>query len=254
MSNRANITFKQCIDNMREEYGEGTIVILKTKPKRYDPQIINVYCEMIVEGKSIEELNYHNTRTADKRLFFTLHEEILYEFGIKEELIIKPEEVESILEKNQFRAARYYGVVSASKRSYSQRELFNKLVSIGFSKDSSALACEYASDEGYIDELSGAKEYVEIKSGRMSRAKIKRELMNKGFKREVVEEAIEEALVQDEESMAYEVASKRLGRMEAGSEENNVKAKERLYMYLLRCGYSYEVSRNTVKRLFDKAD
>ncbi len=116
-----------------------------------------------------------------------------------------------------------------------------------FSPEAIEAALDILKENGYIDDMRLALDLCDEYFVRcqMSPMKIKAKLYQRGFAQETVSNAFEEYDFSDEtmfENMEI-LVSRKFGEI---TEENNRKALE----YLLRQGYSYEISKSFVK-LFD---
>jgi regulatory protein len=77
-------------------------------------------------------------------------------------------------------------------RARSRRELTQALVERGFAPSSSRSAVERLAAEGLLDELAAARSVVRGRATRYGRVRIERELLSRGFPRDVIAAALSE--------------------------------------------------------------
>jgi regulatory protein len=136
--------------------------------------------------------------------------------------------------------ARAYAFLLLKFRLRSENELKARLRQKGFSSELAESTVNFLKDKEFIDDRVFAKGWV---SSRLKRPfglnKIKQELIQKGLAKEVISEALAQAKEDYNESqLVIQLAKKRFSKL-AGIEP--LKAKARVYGYLMRRGFSLEV-------------
>ena len=124
------------------------------------------------------------------------------------------------------------------ERSYTRKQLQDKLKQAGYSEGIIEQALAYMESFGYVDDAAYAKRYVEDYLERKSLRKISEELARKGISREIIEDAIafveERDGASDEETMIRELLIKK----KYDAETADYKEKNRIQAFLFRKGFS----------------
>jgi regulatory protein len=144
--------------------------------------------------------------------------------------------------------ARAYAFLLLKFRLRSENELKTRLRQKGFSSELAESTVNFLKDKEFIDDRVFAKGWV---SSRIKRPfglnKIKQELIQKGLAKEVISEALAQAKEDYSESqLVIQLAKKRFSKL-AGIEP--LKAKARVYGYLMRRGFSPDIVSETIKQL-----
>lgn len=140
-----------------------------------------------------------------------------------------------------------------SVRPRTEKEARSRLRGKGFSEDVVEETIARAKEEGLLDDALFARLYAEDRATRRPRSKrlIARELVRKGIPPELVRKALEKALGdRDEVALARSALEKRLPLLRGLPREV---ALRRAYGYLLRRGFSHQVSREVVGKLLGGA-
>ncbi len=144
--------------------------------------------------------------------------------------------------------AREYAFLLLKFRLRSEKELVQRLKQKGFSEELSQDTANFLKDKKFIDDRIFAKGWV---SSRLKRPfglrRIKQELVQKGLDKEVIEETFARAKEDyDEGGVVRELAERKFSKLK-GIEP--LKAKQRVYAYLMRRGFSPDLVGEVVKKL-----
>ena len=132
------------------------------------------------------------------------------------------------------------------KRSYTEKQLRDKLKEGFYPEKIMDAAIEYVKSFRYIDDYQYAVDYITCYESRKSRKKLETELIMKGVSKTVIADAFREwenlGGSQDEIAMIKELLEKK-----HYSPECDMKEKNRIYAFLLRRGFSIEKVQEAMK-------
>ncbi len=133
--------------------------------------------------------------------------------------------------------AREYAFFLLKFRLRSEKELFNRLRQKGFPEELCRDTINFLKDREFIDDRIFARNWV---SGRIKRPfgfkRIRQELSLRGVDKQVIEEALNSAKENyDESGIVRELARQRFSRLKGVQRH---KARQRVYAYLTRRGFS----------------
>jgi regulatory protein len=141
-------------------------------------------------------------------------------------------------------AYRYLGY-----RARSEFEIRVHLERKGFGRRAIESTLSTLKTKGLVDDLAFARFWRDRResSSPRSRAALRRELRQKGISPDVVADALDGV---DEEGAAYQAAQKKAARLGTANRED---FRVRLSAVLRRRGFSYEVTEQTVNRLWQES-
>ena len=130
-----------------------------------------------------------------------------------------------------------------------EKEMRTKLKSLDYSEEVIERVMEFLFKYSYIDDYKYAQSYIRQceRLKPMGRYGIKMKLREFGIKDSVIENAILDSEMDEEES-AYELLMKKIGTKD--KDEIGDKEKKKYHDFLLRRGYSYDI----IKTVFKKAE
>ncbi|MFA4992558.1 MAG: regulatory protein RecX [Candidatus Omnitrophota bacterium] len=143
--------------------------------------------------------------------------------------------------------AKEYAFLLLKFRLRSEKELAQRLRQKGFSEELSQETVNFLKDKHFIDDLVFARGWV---SSRLKRPfglrRIKQELMQKGLDKQVIEEAFVQAKEDyDEAGIVKQLAEQRLAKLK---NIEPLKARARVYAYLMRRGFSPDLISNVLRK------
>ncbi len=181
----------------------------------------------------------------DDEYVFTLYDDYWYLSGIKENQEITDEELASLKEEAGFRSSYEKGLSYLSMRSYSRKELFDKL-KIRYGESAAERAINKLLDYGYLNDESYCREYVrylyEVK--KFDTRRINQELRRKGIDRDLAENTLKTLDNEPISRIIEMLKTKYCNKM--GTE----KERQRLVNRFIRMGYSY----HDIRCAFDELD
>ncbi|MDD5084771.1 MAG: regulatory protein RecX [Candidatus Omnitrophica bacterium] len=134
-------------------------------------------------------------------------------------------------------------LLSISPRTQSKLE--ERLKEKGYGVTAVREVMNYLSERKLINDASYARAYVEEMTERKpcGRHRLKYELKRRGVKEAVTEEALSSRDKQSEYKLALELAKERAGRL---ASIETMKRKKRIYDFLIRRGFDFEVARKVI--------
>lgn len=144
--------------------------------------------------------------------------------------------------------ARAYAFLLLKFRLRSEAELKARLKQKGFSEELSRDTVDFLKDKAFIDDRVFARGWVAARLKRpFGVRKIRQELIQKGLDKEIIENSLSQAREHYNESrIVSQLARQRFSKLK-GIEP--LKAKTRVYAYLLRRGFSPDVVSEIIKQL-----
>lgn len=119
------------------------------------------------------------------------------------------------------------------KMDRTEQQLIEKLKTNGYPEECIEDAVAYVKKYHYIDDLRYAEHYIRYHQQKKSRQKLKMDLMQKGVRKDVIEQALEENFESDEMRQIRELLEKR----RYDKTDSDEKEKRRTYAFLMRRGY-----------------
>lgn len=127
-----------------------------------------------------------------------------------------------------------------------RKQLFDKLVEGGYTKEQAEYAIEYVEKYGYINDEQYALNYAEVHSDKRSKNDIRIQLMRKGISSDDVDKALDMVEVDEDRLIADFINKKGFDVEEIPALD--LKEKRRLYSALIRKGFSSQ----KISRLFNQ--
>lgn len=153
--------------------------------------------------------------------------------GIQEGCVITDEVYHKIIDEILGQRAIKRAMHLLERQDRTERQLYDKLKENGYPEVCIESAISYVKRYHYIDDFRYASAYIRYRQEKKSRQKLKLELQAKGIARDVIEEALEEEYVSDDQKKIMELLQKR-----RYSFENADAAEQRKnYQFLLRRGF-----------------
>ncbi|MFA5093082.1 MAG: regulatory protein RecX [Candidatus Omnitrophota bacterium] len=145
-------------------------------------------------------------------------------------------------------AAKEYAFLLLKFRLRSELELKARLKQKGFSQEIAQEAIDFLKDKEFIDDRIFARGWVSTRLKRpFGLRKIKQELVQKGVDKEIIEDSLACAKESyDENQIVSQLAQKRFSRIKG---VDTIKAKARVYAYLIRRGFASDTVAAIVKKL-----
>lgn len=165
---------------------------------------------------------------------------------------LSPTEVMDLMAKDEVARATEAAITLLAHRPRSTRELEQRLRQKGYAAEAISGALARLVELHYLDDADFARFWVANRQANRPRGRrlLEQELRHKGVERELIDEAIAEAEL-DEPAAALNAGRTKL-RTYSGLEP--AVARRRLAAYLGRRGYSYDIIRGVLAQLFSDED
>lgn len=135
-------------------------------------------------------------------------------------------------------------------RRYTEKQLTDKLLAGGYSREIAGDALAYVKSFHYVDDAGYAYDYIVCHMERHSMKEIEQKLMLKGIGREITraaaQELAENSMLIEEETMIRRLLEKK----HYNPEEADEKQKQRIYAYFYRKGFSPQQVRRVIEESF----
>lgn len=177
--------------------------------------------------------------------------EHFYELKIFLEEILTEDKLILIKEAGELFAVMQIALRLLTKRSYSKRELFNKILLKGGEKKYIEEVITKLTIKGFLNDENYAKNLIEtqLKYKKNGLNKIKAVLFSKGINKEIIDNLIPN--YKDEESLNDNIkiiAQKKYNSLVKRKIEKN-KIREKLTLFLFNKGYEFELIKSTIKEV-----
>lgn len=144
--------------------------------------------------------------------------------------------------------AKNYAFLLLKFRPRSEKEIFERLKKKRFNLEIIQKTLSFLKDKGFVDDKYFTKAWVESRIKKpLGLRRLKEELKIKGVAQEIIDSQINESKQDYSESdIVRKIAKDRLQRIKG---INPQKAKQRIYAYLLRRGFSPEAAIDAINQL-----
>lgn len=165
---------------------------------------------------------------------FVVYKGELSRYGIKEGHEILQPVYEELVGQVLTKRAKLRAMHLLESMDRTRAELEKKLQSSEYPREAVAEALAYVESFGYLDDKRYARHYVECKKEGRGKARLKMELAQKGVDRNIIEEVLDEAKLDDCRDTIRELVGKR----RRGDGPMDDRERQRIYGYLMRKGFS----------------
>lgn len=155
-------------------------------------------------------------------------------FHLKEGEELSEEQYEEIRSEILIKRARRRAMHLLEKMDRTESQLRTKLQQGFYSEDIIDDAIAYVEGFHYLDDARYARNYVRCQVERKSRRKIQMDLLGKGVKKELIEQALEEEYQQEQEQ---EQILRWVEKKHYAKETADLKEKQKMYQFLMRKGF-----------------
>lgn len=165
---------------------------------------------------------------------FVVYKGELSRYGIKEGHEISQPVYEELVGQVLTKRAKLRAMHLLESMDRTRADLEKKLQSSEYPREAVAEALAYVESFGYLDDKRYARHYVECKKEGRGKARLKMELAQKGVDRNIIEEVLNEAELDDCRDTIRELVRKR----KRGDGPMDDRERQRIYGYLMRKGFS----------------
>lgn len=166
---------------------------------------------------------------------------------------INTRELKSIIEDDNYEKGKSCALRILERGSKSEKEMISKLKEKGFDDPTCERVISMLKEYGYIDDEKLADAYINQKVKTEGSKKIKEFLYKKGIPEEIIKEKISYIDEKIEETAAFNLALKKYSILRK-TESDKRKLYGKLGGFLVRKGYSYEISRRVMNIILADSD
>jgi regulatory protein len=161
-------------------------------------------------------------------------------------------QLSSIIEEDNYIKCKGYAFRVIERGLKSEKEMLNKLKDKGFDSKTCDRVINLLKEYEYIDDRKLSNAYISQKLKSEGSNKIKSFLYRKGIPESIIKEKISGINEDMEEKTAFDLAVKKY-KILLNAETDNKKLYKKIGDYLIRKGYSYEISKRVLNRIFKEA-
>ncbi len=180
-------------------------------------------------------------------------EETLSRAGVRTGDTLDAADLRRIQADDALASARASAVNYLSYRPRSSREVRDHLTRKGYAEPIARQVVDRLVELRLIDDAAFARMFLRdrLKRGRSGEVLLRQELIGRGIARAIADQALRDTVNPDEQqSAALILARKKLSRARPPRESKAaLQARQRLYAYLLRRGFSNDIAQRTVRSL-----
>ena len=188
----------------------------------------------------------------DQKLFLSY--EVLLKNGLRKGSEVSESHFDYLVKENQKYFIKQKAFALLGKRIHSVYELRTKLRQKKYDADLIQLTIDDLLNTRYLDDMKFAEMYAEekLRLKLWGKTKLKSELMKKGISSSIITAVLEDKFppVDEELDNASQLVKKKYSQLMNRNMEHQ-KLVKRLYAFLISRGYSYDVSRQAIEKLFN---
>lgn len=206
------------------ENNQSTITKLERQKK--DPKRISIY--------------------VDNKFFVGVDSKVVLKFELVLGMIWTEEVQLKIEEEESYRKALKKGFDLLYRSSKTKKQLKRKLIEKEFTETVSERVVETLEENGFINDLTFAEQFIETRSVRYGVYRLRQELRLKGVDDDLINKALESSEQSSEYDRALEIGKKRLVQYLSDPKE---KIYSKMVAYLSRKGFAYDVVKKVVNSI-----
>ena len=181
--------------------------------------------------------------SVDETFAFVLYKGELRSYGLKEGQEITEEAYRDIMENLLPRRAKLRAMNLLKNRSYTEKQLYDKLKSGDYPEEIIEQALDYVRSYHYIDDRQYAEDYIEYHKESRSRSRILRDLVQKGISAELAGEVYEEKAGEDRTELEKEQILALMRKKNFSPNEATFEEKQKFSALLYRKGFQIDTIR-----------
>jgi len=184
----------------------------------------------------------------DDKFAFSLESEVVVKEGLQVQQVLSANQIEALARSNHFHRCLNSAVHYLNYRPRSESELREKLRQRGFDDDCLEAVIPRLKKQGLVDDMAFAQFWKDNRESFSPRSRLltKLELRRKGIANDIIDQLVNAI---DDNDSAYRAA---LGKARSLLQSDYQSFRRRLGEYLKRRGFSYEVIKHTVERLWEE--
>ncbi len=194
----------------------------------------------------LEELEKSKVKVyIDYEYAFLLYQKDIKAYKLIEGDEISPIHLETILNDTVLRRAKQKALAILKYSDRMESELRRKLAEADYKEDIISRVMEYLDQYGYLNDERVIAFYVRAKMNTKSKMVIRNELLQKGAKKEAIDEVMEQVYEENQEDAELMALKKAIAKKTKKPEELDNEQKQKLIASLYRKGFDI----NKIKKL-----
>lgn len=188
--------------------------------------------------------------TLDSGEYFKIHVDLIVKYRLKAEIEISEDDFETILSEQNIIDGIQYGINKLSYGIDSIANFRNKLQLKEYNNQAIDIIINRLKESGYLDDSKFAIEYINYLKDKKKYGKIRiiQQLRKKGINEQIINDAISQIDFEVENiDDIIKLSEKKLRLVSGKSIE---KQKQSLMMFLKNKGYSFNIAKEVIERLF----
>jgi regulatory protein len=149
---------------------------------------------------------------------------------------------------DNFNQGKEYALRQLEYSNKSEKEMREKLYLKDYEEAVVDKVIDFLKEYTFIDDNKYAKDYIKKKLPSQGQNKIKYSLIGKGISKEIIEKLLQEIDSSDEDTIAFTMAERKYLSL-IRTEQDKKKLYKKLGDFLIRKGYSFEVTKKVLSRL-----
>ncbi|MCK4576235.1 RecX family transcriptional regulator [candidate division WOR-3 bacterium] len=186
----------------------------------------------------------------DNTFFCGISQKLLLKLDLYEGKEVDEEEIRGVIEEKETEDAKQKVLRLFNRRIYSEKEIREKLKKKGYEDETIRIVVQDLKEISFINDYSFTKAFVSdrLRLNPKGSFQISYELKQKGINQTIINKVFdEEKVIEGDSDRAFEIARKRLETLKSIGDKKT--KKRRLYNFLLRRGFSYEVIKGVLDEL-----
>ncbi|MBM3216000.1 hypothetical protein FJZ36_13910 [Candidatus Poribacteria bacterium] len=207
----------------------------------------------IVAIHLVSRRSTRRTVELDSGETFSVDAALLTRFGVRVGMALDAERREKLLAEDTLSRAKAAAFDLLRLRNQSEQEMREKLARKGFPEDAVEHAIGALRKMGYLSDEKFTAEWVESRRRHNPKGLygLRRELQKKGIDRTTIERTLRTVSDDDERIVALALAKRQMRRYRSLTRDV---VQRRLYDFLMRRGFSYEVAYAVLRELSDAGE
>jgi regulatory protein len=202
----------------RKPYTKGVFIMVITRMEELEKSKVKIY--------------------IDEEYAFLLYQKDIKYYKLEENSAISLEVYEKIIEDTVLRRAKQKALAILKFMDRTEQELSRKLAEAGYTKEIIARTLSYVYEYGYLNDERYAAAYVRSKKNTKSKLIIKTVLIQKGIRKEIIDQVFETEYGEDAQEDAELMAIKKaISKKTKSPEDLTPEEKQKLLASLYRKGF-----------------
>ena len=189
---------------------------------------------------------------VDNKTRYKLNEKIIESLDVYMGKELSDQEIEKIIYEDKITRGKKYLLMLLSRRLYSRYEISGKLKNKEYPEKIITELIFWLENNNYINDKLFAEMWAQfrLQNKPIGRYKLNQELRTKGIKQDIIQKVIDKTYKEmDELTLAHNLIKEKI----VASEIKNIRINpKKIYNFLLRRGFSTEISRNIYHELNNK--